>query len=216
MSLKDIALTDRSFPYASRLAMLMVEAGHSDEFFMSWKTVYQRTNAVDDAEMEAGFRMITRRWKLFQYDAKARRYTRCYESKRETPDQFKIRVLRRVDAELAVLWKVAEITQKGDGGPAPHSNADLIEEVGRCKLTVQRALARLEERGYFIRKRGGRNGRSRSLYFRPDAPFYLVSSIEERQEKIRERRASHRATRATRLRSRFRLVVNQPNFVPSQ
>lgn len=206
MSLKDIALTDRSFPYASRLAMLMVEAGRSDEFFMSWKTVYQRTNAVDREDMEKGMRTVVRHWKFFKPVDKtprgtgdqAHRYERVYMPK-ETPEQFKARVLRVIDAELAVLWKVAEITRGGDGGPAPHSNAELAEEVGRDERTVRRCLANLEEYGYFVREAGGHNGRSRSLYFRPDCPSCVTDAVAER-------RTMYRGRRAERLRLRLKIV----------
>lgn len=185
-TLKDLALTERSFPYASRLALLMTESG-SDKFFMSRETIRRRTNPLDDAEMDAAFRTIERRWQLFRYDAKNRRHRRRYQSVKESPEEFKVRVLGLIDAELAILWKIGEITKNGPG-PAPHSNADFAADIGRDERTVRRCVASLAEDGFFAVVRGGHNGRARSLYFRPSPDVdYVVTSIEERRERYRRR-----------------------------
>ena len=186
---KGLGLTDRGFPYSSRLAMLMTESG-SHEFYMNPETIHGRTNPVDDAEVEAGFRTIVRLWKLFEYDAKARRGRGCWlrvYKKRETSDQFKARVLRIIDAEFSIFWKIADITTGCWSRPSPHSHAEFMMETGRTERTVSRCLASLVEKGYVL-KNGREKTSSSSLYLRPTWPgdggqFYhekVVDNLESR------------------------------------
>jgi hypothetical protein len=192
-TLKDLVLADRRRPYASRLAMLMTEAGPKNEFFASRATIRRKTNPVDDAEIEAGFRTIEKHWKLFEYDAEARKGQGCWrprplpappkpsrsariiKAKKETPAQFRARVLRTVDAELAVLWIMADITKPG-GGPAPHSYANFAGEIGRTMPTVWKCIRSIVENGYIV---GFARGAQRpTLWVLPDNdhPIYNLDN----------------------------------------
>jgi hypothetical protein len=161
-TLKQLGLADESFPCSSRLAMLMTESG-SDDFFEKPEKTRRRLDA-DDAEIDGAIRTIVRRWKLFRYDAKSGRHVRVYRSKKETSEQFKARVLRKIDAEFAIFWKIADITK--NPRPAPHSHAEFMRETGRTKRTVSQCIASLVEKGYVL-KFSREKTPSASLYLRP-------------------------------------------------
>jgi hypothetical protein len=146
----------------------------------SLKTIHRRTNPVDDAEVDAGFRMIEKRWKLFRYDAKKRRWLRILLNKKETSEQFKARVLGIIDAELAVLWIMAEITK---GLPAPHSNADFAGEIGRNERTVRRCIRNIVEDEYIV----GfvRGSRRPALWVRPDDDA-VIYNLDNRYNRVGE------------------------------
>ena len=191
-TLKQLALADAGFPYASRLAMRMTECG-SDEFYESRKKTRRKTNPVDNVEMMMGFEAVER-WGLFERDPKTGRYRRDYLPG-ETEDKFKARVLQKIDVRLAVLWKLIDITRIS-GGPAPHSITEIAAEIGRSRRAVIECVKILVEDGYVV---GFDRGSSRrSLWVRPDN-WIVTYNLDERYDRIgegerRDRRLRRRVT----------------------
>lgn len=190
-TMKQLALGDECFPYSSRLAMHMTECG-SDEFFSKRETTRLATNPDDDAEMDRGFDTVVKYWELFKpRDARGR-----YRKNKRSSKQFEGRVLKTIDAELAVLCIMIDIT-RAMGVPGSHSIAEFVTETGRSPRRILQCISTIVDNGY-VQQFVGRGLRSslhaRAMYMRPDGDPAIIYNLEEKyphsdlRRKVKRRR----------------------------
>jgi hypothetical protein len=188
----------RPLPMASRLAWLMTErARKSGRFYMTDRNIRLALDARSDELVPAAMRQVCEVWKLFRWNQGKKAYIRNMLPD-ETAKEFKCRVRRAIDPEVAAAWVLLDITWRPQ--PAPHTNEEFAEDIGRSLPTVRRAVARIVKRGFFVRW-GGVPGQ-KSYYLRPDAD---AENFNMEQRYGEQHESAHTHQRATRLKRWERL-----------
>jgi len=164
----------------SRLADYLVNlAFRSGKAYPKYETMAYRLN-TDVPTIRRWLRKVVTVWGFFEpmEGGGWRPRYQTTDGIKETHKAFKKRVLKRIQADVAVrriLRDLTETAEKWYDGKvhhvprkmAPHSNEEFVKHTGRSRPTITRCLLAAEDEGYTVRFAGNGKGR-KSLYVRPD------------------------------------------------
>jgi hypothetical protein len=164
----------------SRLADYMVSLSFgSGEAYPKYETL-ERVLSADIPTIRKWLRKLEKVWRFFEQGKGGvwRPRYKTIKGTKETHQEFKARVLKKIQADVAVRRIIRDLTEKkekwNDGKVhcvprkmAPHSNEEFMKETGRSRPTITRCLLEAEHENYTVRFEGNGKGR-KSIYVRPD------------------------------------------------